>query len=135
MNNPSASAERLADDEEGATAVEFALVAPVALALMFGILQLGWALHCAASARYALERAMRAVTLNPAMTQDQLATAVREDLKTIANPNEVTVTLRRETVAGASSAIGTATWTSTIGVPNLYTYPISYTATIVAPTT
>lgn len=135
MTNPSASDRRFSRDDDGATAVEFAVVAPVALALMFGILQLGWALHCAASARFALERAMRTVTMNPAMTQEQLAAAIRADLREIAKPDEVEVTLRRETVAGASTAIGTATWTSEIGVPTLYTYPISFTATIVTPTT
>lgn len=134
MINPFASADRLARDESGATAIEFAIVAPVCLAMMFGILQFGWALHCAASARFALERAMRSVTLNPTMTETQLASAVEADLAAIADPDEVTVTLRRETIAGASSAVGTATLTTEVGVPTLYTYPITFTATVVTPT-
>lgn len=135
FSSPSASARPFGKDDSGAAAVEFALVAPVCLALMFGILQLGWALHCAASTRYALERGMRAVTLNPAITQSQLETAVQTDLATIADPDAVQVSLRRESVAGAASAIGTATFTSEIGVPMLYTYPISFTAQIVTPAT
>lgn len=36
---------RLADDERGATDVEFAIVAPVMLMMLFGIFQFGWTQH------------------------------------------------------------------------------------------
>jgi Flp pilus assembly pilin Flp len=50
---------RLQNDECGATAVEFAIVAPVFLAVVFGIIQLSILAFTVASLNYAVEKGAR----------------------------------------------------------------------------
>jgi Flp pilus assembly pilin Flp len=49
----------LPDNDDGATAVEFAIVAPVFLALVFGIVQISLLAFTVASLNYAVEKAAR----------------------------------------------------------------------------
>jgi Flp pilus assembly protein TadG len=124
-------------DSSGATALEFALVAPAFLACLFGVFQLGWALHCNESVDYALNKAARTLVSNPAMTQDQLQTNVRDLLTSIADPTNVTVTLNEDAV-GTSPRMAhlQASYVHTLAVPWMdgfsYTYQTGST-TILSP--
>lgn len=124
----------LARDTSGSAAVEFAIVAPVFLALTFGVFQLGWQFHCAASTRYALERSARELTMNTTMTASQLQSRVTSQLEAIASTN-VAVSLTRQTTADGPVAIATATYTGRLDVPLLASYPISFRSTVTVPTT
>ena len=55
--------------EDGASAVEFALCVPVFLMMVFGIIQFGWTQHTFSSVRFGMERASRALMINPNLTQ------------------------------------------------------------------
>ena len=127
------SVRRLCTDRRGATALEFALVAPAFIALMFGTIEFGWALHCASSVRYALERSGRELSLNANLTADQLQTAVRAQLTGIAD-NNVTVTLNRQTINGWRFAVATAVYNATISVPLAGDYPITFHSSFTTPT-
>jgi len=52
--------------EDGAVAIEFAIVAPLMLALMFGTMELGRLLWFEATTRYAVEEGARCATLGSA---------------------------------------------------------------------
>ena len=72
---------RLTNDRSGAGAVEFAVVAPMLFALLFGALELGWALQCGSSLRSEVQTAARALMLNPALTSSELTTMVEDRLE------------------------------------------------------
>lgn len=59
-------------DHRGATVTEFALVAPVLLAMLLGVVQLGVGLYAQAGLKSAVEDAARYATLWPAPTETQI---------------------------------------------------------------
>ena len=50
-------------DEQGASAVEFALISPVFFMALFGIAQFGWAFLCGHSVRSAVQKEARLLPL------------------------------------------------------------------------
>jgi Flp pilus assembly protein TadG len=97
---------RIRSNERGANAVEFALLVPLLILLLFGIISFGWMF----SQQLALNNAVRegarfAVTEgNPTAQQcQQIPTTVRASLagSTIGDPAAVTVTSQRIGGAGA----------------------------------
>jgi Flp pilus assembly protein TadG len=125
-------ARSFAGDEDGATAVEFALVAPPFFALVFAIIQFGWAMNCAASVRHALVHEGRQIALNPTMTNSDLSTALGNDMAGVTNQS-IATTLDHRTINGVSAAVASATYSSSIVVPLLGTFPISFTSNITVP--
>lgn len=133
MNRWSVSARpaSLVADRRGSTAVEFAFIAPAFFALLFGLFQFGWAMHCSSSVRYALEQTSRSLMLNPAITQSQVETAVRSQLETIADPNNVTVTLTQETPSpGVTLVRATSLYQHVVSAPFLGDYTLNYTHSV-----
>jgi Flp pilus assembly protein TadG len=86
--------------ESGAAAVEFALLAPVLFALLFGAYELGWALYCGATVRFAIERASRALISNPSTTAAEIKSAAQTRLSGLPI-NSLAVTTDQESAAGA----------------------------------
>lgn len=120
---------RLARHEGGASAAEFALIAPIFLAAVFGIFQFGWALHCASSVRYALEEATRSVMLDEDFTADQVESQMRAKLTTIADPEiEVSIT-NDNSVAGTELVHLHATYVHQMEVPFLPPFEVTFNQT------
>lgn len=123
-------------DESGASAAEFALVAPVFLAVLFGIFQFGWALHCASSVRYALEESARSVMLDDNFTAGQVETQMRTKLTDIAQA-DIQVDITRD-----ASRIGTemihlnSTYVHPVEVPFIPAFEVTFnqTTSIARPT-
>lgn len=86
MSDRRRSPRSLAADASGASAVEFGMIAPLLVILLFGICQAGWALHCASSVRYALDESARVVSINPQITAADVEAAMRERLEAFADP-------------------------------------------------
>ena len=124
-------AERLLRDRNGASAAEFALVLPIFITMILGVLQFGWAQHTAGSMRFALEQAARAMVLNPAMTNAAVKAMVEARLGTEAA--EITISVARETVAGGQVAKLTGTYVHAVGIPGLASMPVNFSRTITAP--
>lgn len=124
-----AKLRRLVGDQRGATALEFAFVAPIFLGIMLSVFEFGWAQHKLSSLRFAMETASRGLLLNPALTEAQLSTTVKAQLNDIADP-DVAITLLVETQTSGKVAKLTGVYTSHIGVPLLATYPIQWTTTV-----
>ncbi len=65
-------------DEDGAGAVEFAIVGSVLIALMLGIIQLGWALQLRNELGKAADHAVRHVLLEPTAGDAEFEQTVRD---------------------------------------------------------
>jgi Flp pilus assembly protein TadG len=79
-------------DCDGGAALEFAILGPILIMFIIGILVSGWAFHSVSSVRYALAEAGRALQLDPDLTSDDLADIVRTRAGTIVDP-DLSVTL------------------------------------------
>jgi Flp pilus assembly protein TadG len=126
---------RAAADRRGAGAVEFAIVAPAMIVLLFAVFALGWAFHCNQSVDYALQVVTRELVATPTLTQAQLQSDVQAQLATLADPTQVTVSLSEDSVnASPRLAHVSASYRHTMNVPLLsdftYTYQTSSTAVI-----
>ena len=65
---------RIRRSQRGATAVEFALVAPIFLIMVIGVFELGRAMWIRASMQYAVEETTRYAIVNTSATTSALAT-------------------------------------------------------------
>jgi Flp pilus assembly protein TadG len=116
---------RFRRDEGGASATEFALVAPLFLAFIYGLFQVGWALHCASSVRYALEESARSVMLDENFTSSQVEGQMRARLSDIADP-EIDVAMTTETQSGMTLVHLDATYVHDIVIPFLPPYEVTF---------
>lgn len=71
------------------------MIAPVLIIVLFGMFQVGWALHCASSVRYALDESARALSINPEITAADVEAAMRERLESFADP-EISVSVSED---------------------------------------
>jgi len=116
-------------DEGGATALEFALVAPLLIVLLVGTFQLAWAMHCAASVRWSLETNARSLLMTPGTTADQLKTAMVSQLGGVADTSNLTVTLTTDSsIAGAKVLVAASTYTASLAVPMLAAQTLTFNA-------
>lgn len=120
---------RAARSADGATALEFAMVLPVFVAIMFGTFQFGLAQHRLSSLRWAMNETSRTVMLNPTLNQTQVSNLVKAKLTGVADPN-VTVTMNVTTTAQGKIARLTGVYTSYIGIPMVATYPLNFTTSV-----
>lgn len=127
---------RFAKDEGGASAAEFALISPLFITLLFGIFQLGWALHCASSVRYALEESARTVMLNEALTASDVETAMRDKLARFADPDIAVDIVEDSSQAGMELVHLNATYVHQLAVPFLPEWELTFqqTASVARPT-
>ena len=124
---------RIHKDDRGSAAIEFAIVAPAFLVLLFGILAFGWAINAISSVNFAAERAARAFQLKPTMTAKEIEAAIEQRFSYLDQSN-LTVTLTTDTLSGGYR-LGhvTATYSLVIEVPLLGTYPVDYSSTVTVP--
>ena len=121
----------LVRDRRGATALEFAFVAPMFLSIVFSLFEFGWAQHKLSSIRYVMESVSRGLLMNPAMTEAELRTQVETQLGGMAADPDLAISLQIVDM-GASGKVAklTGAYTSEIGVPLVATYPIAWTTTV-----
>lgn len=119
--------------QSGSTALETALVAPVFLTMVFGILMVGWGLFCGAEVRHAVERSSRMLIVNPDATAGDIEDAVHGQLNA-ANADDVEVTMTTEAV-GTSGEIARLTWTYgyAIDAPFIEPVTLNFDSSLVVP--
>ena len=64
----SARASIFRRDRSGGAGLEFALIAPFLIVLLFGIFVLGWSMNSVSSVRYTLETSFRSLQLQNTLT-------------------------------------------------------------------
>jgi Flp pilus assembly protein TadG len=74
--------KRFLKDASGASALEFAMIAPVFFAMVFGTIQVGLAFYFAGSVQFALERTARMTMVDQDMSAGQVQTAFANELAT-----------------------------------------------------
>ena len=74
---------RLKTEPRGAAAVEFLMVCPLLLIMMFGMMGLGQALYTTSSVQWAVERSVRALMIDGSLTQTDLEQRVRDSLQDV----------------------------------------------------
>jgi Flp pilus assembly protein TadG len=119
---------RLADTS-GATALEFALIAPPLIMLLVGSFQLAWALHCAASVRWSLETNARGLMLNPSESAATLRSAMLTSLSGKATASDLTVTIGNDNSNPASNLlVATSVYRTTLSIPFVTATPLTFTS-------
>ena len=118
---------------EGAAALETALVMPLFVAMVLGTLYTGWALYCGAEVRHAVERSTRLVIETPTIDQETLQTAVRDQLRA-ADADDVTITLTTHTV-GTDGEVARLGWRYryNIDAPFIDPLTINFDSSIIVP--
>jgi Flp pilus assembly protein TadG len=89
------SARRFRKDRSGAQAVEFAIIAPVLLAFMFGIFEIGRVMYEQSRISAAAAAGARAVSLYGAADTTHIQAAINAKL-----PYTATITLTDQTIGG-----------------------------------
>jgi len=92
----------------GGAAVEMAMVLPVFVGFLFGTFELGWAMHCGATVRSAVEHAARPLISNATMSAAQIQTAAQAQLNGVP-VNNLQITLTNETLGSGSVVL--VSWT------------------------
>ena len=125
---------RFRSSQEGAAAVEFALVCSVFFTLVIGIFNLGWALYCGADVRHGIERGSRIYLSNPSATDSQFRSRVASYLE-VTNVSAVGTTITRESVAGGQASVARITWTYSYGlsIPFVSASTFSFGGQVVVP--
>lgn len=128
------SARRRLGDQSGATALEFAILAPMLLTFILGLVQLGWALHCGSSVRWALETSSRTILTNPNATQSALRDAMLARLGDVTAANTVAVSLVTDTSdPNAKVKRATATYSYPLSIPFVPSANLNFSATTTVP--
>ncbi|WP_292400571.1 TadE/TadG family type IV pilus assembly protein [Mesorhizobium sp.] len=113
--------------------MEFALLAPFLMMLLFGIFAFGWALNAMSSVRYTLETSSRALQMKNSLTQAQIQAIATEKLLAL-GLKDVKVTIGIDPPNGGfRMAHLTATYAFVIEFPYFDRYPIDYATTVTVP--
>lgn len=113
----------------GATAVEFALIIPVFIMLVFGIAQFAYSQHCASSLHFALRAASRSLMLNPDLTEQQLEVQVREALEDLGDSGvEVKMTIVEDANRRTAKIVGI--YNPSVTIPLVGNMPITYRSSV-----
>jgi Flp pilus assembly protein TadG len=117
----------------GAAAVELALVLPVFITFVFGILNLCWALYCGAEVGHAVERSTRLLIVDPTTSAATILTNVKSQLSA-ADPNAVTLTKTTQAV-GTGGGIAKLSWTYayTLSSPFMTSKTFNFDSSMVVP--
>ena len=126
-------ATAFARDLSGGGAIEFALIAPFLIMLLFGIFAFGWSMNSTSSVRYTLEASARSLQLNNTLTQSQIQSIATQKLQALGLQN-VSVTIATDAPSGGYCiAHLTANYAFSINFPYFSNFPISYSTTVNVP--
>jgi len=106
-----------ADDKAGGAALEFALIAPLLLMLLFGIFAFGWGLNAESSVRYTLETSSRALQMKNSLTQSDIQAIATQQLQALGLQNVVVTIAIDSPSGGFKLAHLTATYAYVISFP------------------
>jgi Flp pilus assembly pilin Flp len=119
-------------DTRGAAAVEFAMVAPVLITCIVGILMLGMAYYEGATVQWSLQRTLRAAMIDPNLTADDIEQALKERLEAIGSP-EIDFSYVVDESGSVPLAIATANYEVPLRVPFVPDLALHFSAESVAP--
>lgn len=126
-------ARRFISDPTATALLEFAILAPLFIMLVFGVIILGWAFYTMSTVNFVAERVGRLLFLNPAMSSSEIEESVTAELDYL-NRDSLEVTVSTETASGSYRiARATVSYEFAVEVPLVGTYPWFYTTTVSVP--
>ncbi|ESY77632.1 MAG: pilus assembly protein [Mesorhizobium sp.] len=113
--------------------MEFALIAPFLIMLLFGIFAFGWSMNSVSSVRYTLETSSRSLQLQNNLTQADIQSIATQKLQAL-GLKDVNVTILIDPASGGfRMAHLTATYAFVIDFPYFSAFPINYATTVTVP--
>ncbi|WP_250888635.1 TadE/TadG family type IV pilus assembly protein [Mesorhizobium sp. dw_380] len=113
--------------------MEFALIAPFLIMLLFGIFAFGWSMNAVSSVRYALETSSRSLQLQNTLTQADIQSIATQKLQAL-GLKDVNVTITTDPASGGfRMAHLTATYAFVIDFPYFSNFPVNYATTVTVP--
>ena len=103
--------------EDGATAVEFALIAPILLSMVLMALQIGLALHKGNTVQWAINKAARAALLDTTLDEEGIQNYIDARIKTIDSTASVDIKYEVTTVGAAALGTISGTYYHNVDVP------------------
>ena len=123
----------IAGDRSGGAGIEFALVAPFLIMILFGVFAFGWSMNTISSVRYALEASARSLQLNNTLTQADIQAVAKQKLQALGLQN-VNVTITTDPASGGfRMAHVNASYAFVINFPYFSDYQINYTTSVTVP--
>ncbi|HVZ30128.1 MAG TPA: TadE/TadG family type IV pilus assembly protein [Asticcacaulis sp.] len=124
---------RFAGDRRGATILEFGIVAPVMIAMLIGVFNVGYAIYCGAAVRNAIQRSSRVLILTPSTSAATITTHAKSLLIDVP-VNNLNVALTTETV-NANMQIQRISWTYdyVLWVPFARNSTMNFASSLVVP--
>lgn len=119
-------------DEEASSALEFAILGPVFLMLIFGVIGLGWTIHAVSNVNYVAERVGRVLQLNPKMSEADITTTIRGQLSYL-DPKQLTITLNKDSAGGINMGHANVRYDLVYDVPFVGSFPVSYRTSVSVP--
>ena len=120
-------------DRSGGAGLEFALIAPFLIILLFGIFAFGWSMNSVSSVRYALVTSSRSLQLQNTLTQADIQSIATQKLQAL-GLKDVNVTIAIDPASGGfRMAHLTATYAFVINFPYFSDFPINYATTVTVP--
>lgn len=110
--------KRLKQSENGATAIEFSLVALMAITIFLGIIEFGRGLYLRNEMSYAVDIAARKVLTNPVVGNAELETLIRDSI-TFGGSTDLAVSFATETIDGIPFRKLVVSYPVTLLIPNL----------------
>jgi len=117
----------------GAAALEFAIVAPVLIAMLIGIFNLGYAMYCGAAVRNAVQRASRVLVMTPTTTGATISASAQALLVNVP-VNDLNVSVTTETVS-STVQVERVSWTYhyVLSVPFATDSTLNFSSSMVVP--
>jgi Flp pilus assembly protein TadG len=125
--------QRFAKSEDGASALEFALVFPLFAAMLFGTIQLGLAYYFAGSVQYALERAAR-TRMVTVMTSSEVQAAFDAELAPFTD-DPIALSYSVDSSGDVPIATLSATFTYNVVIPFIPSFDINFPVVTKVPVT
>lgn len=132
MKTP-AEKQTVFENDEGTSAVEFALLAPVFMIIVFGIMNLGMAFYSGFTVQWAIERSSRQLFIDETMTAADLQAIVDERLARIGVDLNVVVGMTTEAGTQTDVAVITSDYIYALEPPLLDPIPITFTTRTLVP--
>ena len=125
--------KRFARDTRGTSALEFAIMAPVFIAMVFAVFNVGYASYCGAAVRNAMQRSSRVLIITPSTSADTIkasATALLVDVPI----DNLSVTITTETLS-ANEQIKRVSWSYTylLSLPLISSQTMAFSSSIAIP--
>lgn len=131
--NSRKTASTFRQDRSGGAGLEFALIAPFLIMLLFGIFAFGWSMNAVSSVRYTLETSSRSLQLQNTLTQADIQAIATQKLQAL-GLKDVIVTIVVDPVSGGfRMAHLTASYAFVIDFPYFSAFPINYATTVTVP--